>query len=234
MARVQGGGVSENRRVARTLVPRCACYGFRVGSAVSRLAWINVALHVVAIALAAIGMRPGTAIVPLAERIAYLSRAPAGWTLGWGSWMLCALALVALFAALAHRLDGPLVRLGLVLAGAGAAIDLLCDDLQLAVLPEVARRGNDALFLTLERAAGSGGTVVANGLYTIAGLLVTLRLRREAGLSRVVWVGYGVFVSGMSMVAAGLAGEPRWVEWVTGPTIGLYCLWCLGLATRRG
>ena len=52
------------------------------------------------VAIAALGMRPGTAIIALAERRGYLAAAPFGWTFGWGVWMLCALALIGYVAGI--------------------------------------------------------------------------------------------------------------------------------------
>ena len=98
-------------------------------NALAVLAWLNVGLHAAGLALAAAGMRPGTPLVPLPERLDYLAAAPLGWTLGWVSWMLCAVLLIAFLAALTGRLRErrELARLGLTVAVAGAAFDLFCD-----------------------------------------------------------------------------------------------------------
>src|SRR5262245_58770024 len=199
------------------------------------LAWLNVALHAVGLLFAAFGMRPGTPLVALPERLAYLAGAPWGWSLGWGTWMLCSLALVAYCAALARHLPGEPVaaRLAVVLAAAGAAVDLLCDILYISVLPVIASWGpaEERLFLTVERAATAGGLVVANGLYSAATLLLAWCLRdcpaRAAGA---VLLGYAVFVSGMVLVAAGFLDAPRLAEKATGPTIGLFCVWAVQAA----
>jgi hypothetical protein len=65
-------------------------------------AWLNVGLHLLGLALAMTGMRPGTPLVPATERVAYLAERPLLWSLGWATWMLCALALVAFLGALAR------------------------------------------------------------------------------------------------------------------------------------
>ena len=75
------------------------------------LAWLNVALHALGLAMAWIGLRPGSTVLPLTERMAYLANQPPAWKWGWGIWMLCALALVSFMAALRRRLPGdPLAR----------------------------------------------------------------------------------------------------------------------------
>ena len=73
--------------------------------------------------------------------------------------------------------------------------------------------------------------IVANGLYTLATLLLTLALRRYPGLSP--WAtpcGLGVVLFGFVMVAAGFAGNVWLAALSTGPTIGLYCVWSLLVA----
>ena len=46
---------------------------FRTVRPLMALAWLNVFLHLVALALAAVGMRPGSPLVPLHERLSYLA-----------------------------------------------------------------------------------------------------------------------------------------------------------------
>ena len=197
-------------------------------------AGLNVGLHLLGLALALIGMRQGTPLVPLDERLAYLASRPIGWSLGWGTWMLCALALVAFLAVLAtHAHGAPLASLAVTLAAAGAAIDLLCDGVQIAVLPGLAsaRLSDPSVFLAWERAAGVGGTVVANGLYSVAVLLAAIALRGRPGMpAHALSLGVATFGAGMLMVVAGFVGDPRRLELATGPTIGAFLLWTVAVA----
>jgi len=196
-------------------------------------AWSSVGLHVVGLALAVVGMRPGTPIVPPPERAAYLAGRPLGWSLGWAAWMLCALALVAFLAVLAHVVAraAPILGLAAMLAAAGAAIDLTCDTLYITVLPGLAGGGSTPLFLAAERALGAGGVVVANGLYSIAILLATLGLRAAPEVPALVRaLGYATFAAGMLMVAAGFTGDARQLEVATGLTIVPFLAWTLGVA----
>jgi hypothetical protein len=144
--------------------------------------------------------------------------------------MLCTLALIAFFAALAHQLPDqqPTPQLAVLLAAGGGTLDLFCDVIFITVLPPLAARTPppEATFLAVERAANAGGLIVANGLYVAGTLLLTLCLHRRQERGRwVVPVGYGVFGFGMLLVVAGFLNEPRLAELGTGPTIGLYCLW---------
>src|SRR5262245_34593082 len=102
-------------------------------------AGLNIALHVLGLGLAYVGMRPGSPVADLDARVAYLAARPALWTAGWGCWMLCALALVALMAALRTQAESrEMGSLALMLTAAGAAVDLVCDLGQMLVLPDLA------------------------------------------------------------------------------------------------
>jgi hypothetical protein len=194
------------------------------------LAWVNVLVHLLALALAAVGLRPGSPLFGLDERRAYLAEHPAAWSLGWASWMLCTLALVAFLAVLARAVPGPAdgLRLAVVVSAAGGAVDLFCDLIQMIALPALAESEPPParLFLTLERLAGAGGLVVANGAYSLATLLATLSLRGRPGLlPTVVPAGWGVFFCGGLLVVAGFTDSALLAAAATGPTITLFCVW---------
>jgi hypothetical protein len=192
---------------------------------------LTVVLHALGLALAVFGMREGTPLVGLAERMAHLAKAPLGWSVGWAVWMLCALSLVVFFHALAERAQrASLARLCLSLVAVGAAVDLLCDTLFLVVLPEVAAAGSTSVFLAVERAAGAAGTIVANGLYAVAVLMMSYALGRR----RVVLLGWAVFACGVGMAVSGVTGVPEHLEIATGPTFAALCAWALLAAPSRG
>jgi hypothetical protein len=195
----------------------------RTSGPVGRVAWLSVALHALGLG-AALGMRPGTAVVDLPSRMAFLAAAPLRWSAGWGVWMLCALSLVAFFVVAAERLPALAGRAALALVAAGAAVDLFCDAGQAALLPALA--GDARLFLAVERLLGVGGAVVANGLYTLATLVVTLSVR--SGWPRLF--GLLCVAGGAAMVAAGFGGVWRYVELTVGPTMLFYCAWAVATA----
>jgi hypothetical protein len=197
------------------------------------LAWANVILHAFGLAVTWFGLRPGSVVAPLAERMAYLATDPAIWRWGWGIWMLCTLALVGYMAVLARLLPPRSIagRLALALAASGMAVDLLCDVLQISVLPLTAAGGPSAtpFFLAVERLAFTGGATVANGLYTTSVLLMTLRFGHRAGtLARVA--GWATVLSGYAMVTAGLLPSPALLEATAGPALGFYSVWTVLLA----
>jgi hypothetical protein len=199
------------------------------------LAWLNVVVHVAGLVVAFFGMRPGTPLLPLRQRLDYLAGDPPGWSLGWATWMVCAVALVAFLAALVHRLGegASLARLGLSVAVVAAAFDLCCDSVYVVVFPRLAaaQPPSEALFLAVERVTGVASLVIANGGYSVAALLITLALRGRKGLvPGTVGVGCAVAGLGLLLAAAGFTGVPWHAEWATPPTIGLYCVWTVLVA----
>jgi hypothetical protein len=201
--------------------------------ALVRLAWLNVVLHGLGLVFAAVALGPGSPLAPAAERTAYLAARPWGWSLGWATWMLCALALVAFLAALFPHLDPQrreAAALTVALSAAGAAVDLLCDTLFIVLLPVLARDGPTPLFLAFERTLGAGGAVVANGLYSLSVLLAVACTPRgvEWRWARVLGVGTGV--AGLSLVAAGFTGVPWHLVATTPLTIVAFMCWTLVVA----
>ncbi len=198
--------------------------------ALPALAWANVVLHVAGLIVAWFAMQPGSVVVPLPERMAYLAGRPAGWSLGWGIWMLCSLLLVTFMIVLRRRLpdSGAVAQLAIVLTAAGMAVDLLCDVIQIQVLPTVAGAGPD-LFLAFERLAFTGGLTVANGLYTAGVLLMNLRLRGLVG-SPALLAGWVTAVAGFALAAAGFVPSKILLQISTGTTIVAYSLWTVLVA----
>lgn len=200
------------------------------------LAWGNFLLHAIGLAFARNAMRPGSPLVPVSERMAYLAGRPPGWIWGWGIWMVCSLLLLAYVAALRNRLPGRSLAadLALALAATGMGVDLLCDVVQIRGLPLAAASGSEALFLALEALAFTGGLTVANGLYTAAVLLLTLAMGKEIGPETKIF-GFGTVVFGSVMALAGLTLLPQHVlESSTGLTILLYSIWTLRVAKEIG
>jgi hypothetical protein len=196
------------------------------------LCWSAAALHACGLALAVTAMQPGTILATPAQRTAWLAARPPGWTLGWTVWILCAVSLVVLLAALNARLRLPSTAAGAAVAAAaaGAVVDVFCDALWIAVVPDLAAGGPDRVFLAWERALSVGGTVAANGAYSAAVLVFTVLLPRSApwGLPRLM--GLVTAAAGAGLCAAGLLGQAYGVALFSGLTIGAFVAWALTLA----
>ncbi|MBL4849613.1 MAG: hypothetical protein JKY65_29130 [Planctomycetes bacterium] len=197
-------------------------------------------LNALGLVLAVFLMRPGAPLVPLDDRLAFLAAAPLGWTLGWGVWLLAALALVRFFwhllrDSVTRERHANLARLALGLVLLGAAVDVSCDVLQIVLLPEAAaealRTQDSASFQFLERALWGGGVICGCGLYCSATLLTTAsRWGELLWISRVSGLGTGL--GGLLWVGAELAQARALLEPATALTVGAFVLWAATL-TRR-
>ncbi len=201
------------------------------------LAWLNVALHLAGLELAAVNISPGTQLVPLGEQLGYLASEPIGWTVGWAVWMSCALALIAFLAAVTWRLGrrARLANLGLTIAVVGAAFDLFCDSIYILVFPGLpsARQFPEErlLFLIVERVTGIGSVVIANGAYSIGILLLTVAMAKQPWMPRIATgMGFAVAGFGLLLAATGFTGVAWHTEVAAAQTIGLFCLWVVLVA----
>jgi hypothetical protein len=180
----------------------------------------NVVMHLAGLACAALLLRPGTPLVGELERRAWLTLKPTGWTIGWLAWILCALAIVLFLTLLCRSLRSPSARArtALVMVWLSACVDISCDVAWIAVIPGAA---SGATFLSTEALLSFLGQTIANGLYSVAVLLLALEL--PGRLQRAL--GAATFASGMAMAVAGVTQDPRLLMWSTGPTIGCFCAW---------
>ena len=158
------------------------------------VAWLTAAANLIAAICLATILRPGLPGQGRsgAERVSYISRHIWVWRLGWISWHAAALTLIALFVVLAlHERDRTpaLAVLALSCAGAGLAADLSAEAALIALLPGL----SGTAFVHAERAALLITGDVANGLYSLAGLFLTLAMWRSIGpglraVAMVVWI----------------------------------------------
>lgn len=203
-----------------------------------RVLWIvaslNAGSHVAGLALAAWGMRPGTPHAALADRLHYLAHDSLGWQIGWAFWMLCVPVVITFFFLASERLaTSALARLALSIVIVAGAVDLSCDAIFLLVFPRVAEFDPTPIpvFLAMERGTIAVSLIVANGLYSVASLLLTMALQRENACGRAVLaIGYAVAFFGGLLAVAGFTEVPWHAEWATGPTIGLYAVWTILVA----
>lgn len=196
-------------------------------------AWLAAGLNAAGLCFAVAGMRPGAPGAPLEARLQFLAAAPLGWTLGWGVWMLAALAVVVFFTHLARAVRGQAGLLGLALVAMGAAVDLLCDVVQLTVIPQVAAAaltdpGGRALFLALDRGLWAGGVVVACGLYCLGVAVVTQGLARDDLAPKPLRAAsLCTLLGGAVWIAAELLLARAVLPAATAVTVGAFMVWAL-------
>jgi hypothetical protein len=194
----------------RSLAPRAA-------------AVLNAAAAVALLAL----LRPGTeAGGDVAARAAYVRDHPVAWRFGWALWMAAAVALLAFYAWWGARADRPRLAFAALLV---AAIGLVCDwsaeTLYVGWLPDD--------FAAVSRTGDLLTGAAANGLYTLAGAMLTVATPSlPRGRRLLAWV---VWTAGFALTAATLAGSSDGMVVAAAALMTTLCpwLWWMGRGGPR-
>jgi hypothetical protein len=216
--------------------------GTAFGRRIVRFApWICAGVHVAAVVIMAIMLRPGT----LAEgdpalRSAYIAEHVAAWSVGWAVWMLAAMSLVGFYAWWGSQLTATVAA---VVAVNVTAIGMVCDlsGEALSVLLLVERAlppGNlqsaatwDATAFThIERTVTLLTAGAANALYTLGGLILML-----ATPDLPIWVRvamWGTWIAGLAMTVAGLADHVGGMMASTAVLFPLLICWTAWMGAR--
>jgi hypothetical protein len=175
--------------------------------------------------MTALALRKGLPIpgIPFDDRIAFVREHTTLWRAGWIFWHAAAVGLVLLVLVLASRFRGhaPLrATLAAVLAVAGLAADLAAETIAMGVAPAVEPRD----FLLVESMYGVLTGYLANGLYTVAGILLTWAGARQLPRA-VLALGVPVWGAGLWLSAASLTHSAAGQLWSTAILIPLFVLW---------
>jgi hypothetical protein len=160
-------------------------------------------------------LAPGTPLADPAQRAAYVTTHQLEWRLGWSTWIVAALSLLAFYWWWRERVRAHYVVL--VIATLGFVADLTAEI---------------ALILYLETTSSFPFTLtggVANGLYTIAGIALTLSTPlsgREQAWAAVMWS------AGIALSLAAFAGAHLVTAFATVVLFALFCPWCLYLGVK--
>jgi len=174
-----------------------------------------------ALALATV-LAPGVSLSPSAGGAAYVADHLAAWRAGWTLWIAAALSLLAFFAWWAARLGWSKVsRLAVALAVAGVIFDVAAEARLIGWSPEQPFDVGSAL-----RQSG----VAANGLYSVAGLLLVSRTR---GLSPAlaVW-SWAVWLAGIALAVAAAASNDDASRLFTAVLFALFVPWLVVFGRR--
>lgn len=159
-----------------------------------------VVVHLAALVAMAAALRFGTEIVPVtADRIRYISDHPMLWRAGWGLWIAAALSLIAFYAWWGSFLRHQRRAVVAVFAATiGLCCDLLAESLLIGWLP------NDFDRVAPSTTILTGGA--ANGLYTVAGVMLTRATTSLHGpLRALAWT---TWIVGGLLTVCSLAGWP--------------------------
>jgi hypothetical protein len=192
--------------------------GTTIGWRLAKLApWLCVATHVLALAMTGVFLRPGLALEPnTSARASFVSTHLSHWTVGWATWMVAAASYVGFCAWWASKLQEgqavpanhnartniatlavAIVALGTVFdfSGEGSLILLLVEQVSNTVEGTVVAI-NLTSVIRIERAFAILSAGLANGLYTIGGILLTLL---TTGLPK--WVQAAMWISWLAGIA---------------------------------
>ncbi len=179
--------------------------------------WACAVLNAAAALAMLLVLRGGTEAVPqAAQRAAYIAEHAPQWRASWAVWMMAGVSLIAFFAWWGAWLSLPrLVFAALTLGAAGLVCDLFAESLFIGWLPH--RIDTIAPFASLLTGAA------ANGLYSVAGALLTLGTRALHGLLR-VWA-WAVWVSGFALTISTVSGSVSGMMISTAALMTLLCPW---------
>ena len=182
-------------------------------------AYFCAAANLAAVVALATVLAPGTTLADEAARATYVREHLVGWRLGWGLWVLAAVSLLVFYRWWTARVGAPLWLLGIAVVGFSA--DLIAESLLITVVPE--RPGLAPLTFLL-----TGG--VANGCYTIAGALISLRTPHLRG-GLAAWTA-AVWLAGAVLSAFAFREAPLGVAAATAVLFALFIPWCVAVGRR--
>jgi hypothetical protein len=187
--------------------------------------YVCALLNLVAAGALLIALRPGTEVIPdVASRITYIQSHELIWRAGWGCWIAAALSLLAFYAWWGVRLPhwGWGVA-ALAIASTGLVFDLTAESLLIAWLPD------NYEHVAPVASVLTGG--LGNGLYTVAGVVLTLGTR---GLNRwLLAATWTIWVAGFGLSAFTFAGNFIGVAVCSAVLFALFCPWAVVMGRRR-
>lgn len=164
-------------------------------------------------------LAPGTPLALEPTRAAYVREHVALWRAGWSLWVVAAVSLLLFYRWWRVRIGGG--RGPLAFAIAGFVADLVAEALLIAVAPDRPELARPSFALT---------GAVANGLYTLAGALLTLRTPGLRG-PFAAWT-WAVWGSGAALSAAALIEAPLLVAAASAVLFALFVPWCIAMGRR--
>lgn len=178
-----------------------------------------IANAVAAIALATV-LAPATPLAAdPAERVSYVREHLLVWRIGWGTWMVAALTLLWFYVWWRGHVGGP--RTAVAVAATGLVFDISSELLLMVSAPD--------RYLDVAPLAYLMTGAIANGLYTVAGIVLTLATPLSA-VER-VWAAF-LWSAGVALSLGALADEPLVIAIATVVLFALFVPWCVHLRRR--
>lgn len=181
--------------------------------------WICAALHVIAGLGTLVLLRGGSeAVSDLDQRAAWIETHAWQWRIGWLLWMAAAVSLLMFYQWWAKRID-PRASVALVIASLGLLADFSGELVFIVAMPHPGSG--------LHRSASllTGG--LGNGLYTIAGVALTVITTAMPPYLRIwAWL---VWLSGFGLTAATVADVPFGVVVSSAALMVLFIPWVVSM-----
>jgi len=181
----------------------------------------------------------------LPSRLAFLSGHSLLWMAGWVPWNFAALSILyfyySFYAAHSRSNASSALRLALIFATAALAADLSAEAIEMGVLPDLAlaalKDGSEPAlqsFLTMHRLDVMLTGYTANGLYSIAALLLACAARRDYP-RWTTFAGVLTGIIGIGLSAAALFNSMQGLFWTNALLVPCLLAWITGVAvdTKR-
>jgi hypothetical protein len=175
--------------------------------------------NLAAVVVLALVLAPGTTLVSVDDRVGYIAENLVAWRVGWMVWMAAAVTLVWFYVWWRARVNGP--HVALLIALAGIVADWTAElSLIVAGAEGHAAVAPAAFFLT---------GAVANGLYTAAGIVLTLAnpLRANARAYAVL-----MWAAGACLSIGAAFDLPLITALATAALFALFIPWCVWLRSH--
>jgi hypothetical protein len=178
------------------------------------------AANLLAVIVLALVLAPGTPVVAdIAERERYIREHLLAWRLGWATWMIAAATLIWCYVWWRRRVGGP--HIAIVIALVGIAADWSAETM-LIVSGADGYAGYAPLAFLMTGA-------IANGAYTVAGILLTFATpltARSRAYAALMWS------AGISVSFGALFAIPLITALATAELFALFVPWCVWLWRR--
>ena len=191
----------------------------------SRAAYAAAGLNLAAAIAMLLILRQGLPVAGtvLAGRSAFVRDHALFWRLGWLFWHGADLGLLAFYLVLAarwRRFGRLRAGLALVAATAGLAADVAAQTIYMGLGPVVSPEA----FGTMEVVAGLLTGYMANGLYTVAGILLVWAGARE--LPRwLLLLSLPAWIAGIALSVSSLLGSTAGQFWSTAALMPFFVIW---------
>jgi hypothetical protein len=167
-------------------------------------------------------LAPGASLAPTPASAAYVAEHLWPWRLGWALWIAAALSLLGFFWWWGSTLGWPAIaRIAVAVAAVGVVADASAESMLIAWSPGQPFDVGGPLRL-------SG--IVANGLYSIAGAILTVRTRNlPPWLAQWSWA---VWLLGFGLAVAAAAGSDEASRVLTATLFTLFVPWLVVFGRR--